>query len=179
MKIPFGKKVRCGNFYVLKKTRVLSKKEMKELRGELLQNLGRAGLPYIEIGSLSRDWKIEFSAGTDAFARIDGAEVSEGDAGRLLYEGEAERNISHFMTRCWAATSVVCAPDDVEGNILVDGVILNSIGKILDLASKAGSAPLPARENDKVLDEAEADEKARETFMGMSNQIKKEDGDKK
>lgn len=151
MKIPFGKKVWCGNFYVLKRTRVLSKKEMKELRGELLPELGRAGLPYIEIGSLSQDWRIEFSAGTGAFARIDGVDVEEDDSGRLWYKGEAEKNISHFVVRCRAATSVVCAPEDVEGNMLVDSVILDSVGKMLDLAGRADSAPLPAGENKKAL----------------------------
>jgi hypothetical protein len=76
-RMPFGKRLKCGNFLVLKYTRTLSKGEMKTLRDtmgipqDMRKYLHRGGLPYIRVEALTGIWAIEFCCNTQMFMTID------------------------------------------------------------------------------------------------------------
>ena len=73
----FGKKLYCGNFVVTKKSRSLSKHELKELRDkegireDVRKHLTRGSLPYICVETVGGGWKVEFGIGTTMFEAID------------------------------------------------------------------------------------------------------------
>ena len=73
----FGKKLYCGNFVVTKKSRSLSKQELKELRDkegireDVRKHLTRGSLPYICVETVGGGWKVEFGIGTTMFEAID------------------------------------------------------------------------------------------------------------
>lgn len=75
--LEFGKKVRVGNFYIIKLTKSLSSKEVKELRKQsgiapdIAKRLERGGLPYIKVSTISENWNIQFAVGTTMFLLIE------------------------------------------------------------------------------------------------------------
>lgn len=77
MTMPFGKKLKCGNFLVLKYTKTLSKADMKTLRNvagipaDIQKHLQRGGLPFIKVETLSGIWGVEFCCNTQMFMVID------------------------------------------------------------------------------------------------------------
>ena len=95
MKLPFGKKVMLGSFYVLKHSRSLSAKEAKALRNaeglppEIIKALDRRSLPYIKVSSVSESWSVEFVAGMCMYDAIDVFVVATAGAGIYTYYGEA------------------------------------------------------------------------------------------
>lgn len=75
--IPFGKKIRVGNFYVMKTTKVLSKKELSTMRKErgiteeVSKRLHRYGMPLITIGDIAGGWKISYAPTMSVYQFID------------------------------------------------------------------------------------------------------------
>ena len=73
----FGKKVRVGNFEVLKFTRAMQKKELAQSRKtlgipeELWKHLTRAGVPFIKVSALGGLWGAEFSVCTIMYRFIE------------------------------------------------------------------------------------------------------------
>lgn len=67
--MPFGKKVRVGNFEYIKITKSLSRREVMTLRNEakipseVQRHLRRGGLPYIMVNTISGSWSICFVCG--------------------------------------------------------------------------------------------------------------------
>lgn len=76
-RLPFGKKVKCGNFLVLKYTKALSKSDLKTLRNtvgipaDVQKHLQRGGLPFIKVEALSGIWGVEYCCNTQMFMVID------------------------------------------------------------------------------------------------------------
>jgi len=100
--LPFGKKVSVGNFYFVKITRALSKKELRELRDaqgipeEIRKSLGRGGLPFIVINTVGGGWSLCFVAGSVMFNYIEYAYST----------GELEP-LRRLFTMMYADTSVL------------------------------------------------------------------------
>lgn len=71
--LPFGKRLRCGNFYVEKVSRALSKAEMKALRDELPMYKGRqrTAMPVIRVSDLQGMWRIEYAVASAMFHIFD------------------------------------------------------------------------------------------------------------
>ena len=63
-KIPFGKKLRAGNFYVLKHTKSILGSELKRWRtakcipAEIQRTMGRVGLPNIKVSTIGENWRM-------------------------------------------------------------------------------------------------------------------------
>ena len=76
-RLPFGKKVKCCNFLVLKYTKTLSKSDLKTLRNtvgipaDVQKHLQRGGLPFIRVEALSGIWGVEYCCNTQMFMVID------------------------------------------------------------------------------------------------------------
>lgn len=77
--LPYGVKLRCGNFFVEKVSRALSKREAREAKQELLKSLPkgfkggqRASLPVIRVSDIAGVWRIEWAVSTSMYHVIDG-----------------------------------------------------------------------------------------------------------
>lgn len=82
--IPFGVRLRCGNFYVQKFSRGLSRSEHSSLRkecsipkGERLP-LVRGTLPFIRLASISGSWRLEWACTMHMFSLLNSLEVVDG-----------------------------------------------------------------------------------------------------
>lgn len=177
MQLPFGKKALCGNYYVLKKTRTLTKKEMKKLReggsapASVLSQLERGGLPYIEVGTVSGSWRVEFVCEMGMYKALDEIPVAMDQYGVLTYYGEHYQALGNLINGWFAYTSTV-------GDAEYQSDVLRAMKDYLNRAGETNKAPLKARENERVLADAEADARHGAMLEGMLNDIKKEDGNK-
>ena len=113
MKLPFGKKVMLGSFYVLKHSRSLSAKEAKALRkaeglpSEIIKALDRRSLPYIKVSSVSESWSVEFVAGMCMYDAIDEIDVAIDGEGIYTYYGEAYKTMGNIINGWMSYTSTV------------------------------------------------------------------------
>lgn len=99
----FGKKVKVGNFEVLKFTRSLGKGELRSLREQMgipkdvQKHLSRSGMPFIKVSAVSGMWAVEFATGTTMFRWID-------ENAALLPHSEPE--MKSVFTMMYADTTV-------------------------------------------------------------------------
>lgn len=107
--IPFGKKIRVGNFEILKLSKSLSKKEVKELRSsndiplDVQKHLSRGSLPYINVQTISGSWCISFVAGTTIFRLVDSCWSDKN--GALTEQGNAA--LGQLFTMWYSDTSIL------------------------------------------------------------------------
>lgn len=113
MELEFGKKVACGNYYILKKSKSLSKTELKKLREaqgippEVQKQLQRGSLPYIKVATMTDSWSVEFVAGMTMYAFIDTCKVvCDADGNRQLY-GEEKNLMENIFIQMMADTTIV------------------------------------------------------------------------
>lgn len=79
--LPYGKKMRCHNFYVEKVGRALNKADMKRLRAEMMPNMPkgykgsqRTSMPVIRVSDLQGMWRIEYAVSATMFHIFDAFE---------------------------------------------------------------------------------------------------------
>lgn len=96
--IPFGKKIRVGNFYVLKTSRAVGRKELAAMRrergiaDEVAKKLGHQGMPQITVGDIAGGWSVTYGPTMQVYVFLDSLSVSEdGSLGRA--ESESLRNL--------------------------------------------------------------------------------------
>lgn len=115
-KLPFGKKVMCGDFYVQKHTRALGSKELKKMRKaqgipeDIQKHLSRGVLPYITIGTVTDSWKIQFVIGMTTYEAIDEIPVAVDGDGNYTYYGNGRINLGNIINGWFAYTSTVGDP---------------------------------------------------------------------
>ena len=175
MKLPFEKKVLCGNYYVIKRNRKLSGKEAKKLQtiqglpSEIQEKLTHNSLPYISVGTISGSWKIEFIAGMSMYNALDEIPVALDSEGKLTYYGDGYRTLGNIFNGWMAYTSTV-------GDTRYQNEVLKAMQDYIDRASAANSDPLPDTDNAEVLDDAVLDEESRQTLLDIHKQMQKEAG---
>lgn len=109
----FGKKLYCGNFVVTKKSRSLSKLELKELRDkegireDVRKHLTRGSLPYICVETVGGGWKVEFGIGTTMFEAIDALGMVRDEKGDWRTHGTEGQNAEAIFTGMFVDTTVV------------------------------------------------------------------------
>ena len=102
----FGKKLYCGNFVVTKKSRSLSKQELKELRDkegirdDVRKHLTRGSLPYICVETVGGGWKVEFGIGTTMFEAIDALGMVRDEKGDWRTHGTEGRTQRLSLPAC-------------------------------------------------------------------------------
>ena len=85
----FGKKIFVGNFVLMKKTRALSKREMKALRDlekipeDKRKILSRGTVPYIRVRDVGGGWSLEVSLEHTMFDALDALTIVRAGLGRL------------------------------------------------------------------------------------------------
>lgn len=173
MKLPFGKKVMLGGFYVLKHTKALSSAELKKLRKasnipeDVQKYLERKTLPYITISTLSDSWRIEFVIGMGIYEAIDEIPVAVDSEGAYTYYGNARTNLGNIINGWFAYTSTV-------GDEQYQGEVIKAMQDYLARYSEANKEPLSDEENEKVLEAELEKEKHKETLKSMADELSKE-----
>lgn len=163
--LPFGKRIYVGNFYFLKATRSLSKKQLAALRDEahitvdMRKGLSRAGVPYIIVSTVSETWQVRYGVGCEVFSFID----HEYD---LFREG-GEEALRSLATMLYMDTAV-----------LGDGQYLEDKGKALLSFMERQKAPDISKEaDDEILESERVEHEARANIVDMAAQVIKEADD--
>lgn len=174
MKLPFGKKVMIGGFYVLKHVKAIPTKQLKAMRKaqgipeDVQKHLQRGVLPYITISTVTDSWRIEFVIGMTMYNAIDEIPLLADAAGNLYYYGNGYQNLGNIINGWFAYTSTV-------GDTEYQATVIKAMQDYLKRMAEKNKAPLPKDENEKVLDEAEAQAKHKKVLLEMSDKIKEED----
>ena len=161
--IPFGTKLRVGNFFVLKYTKSLKKAELKALRNDagipkdVQKHLQRGGLPFIKIEAISGIWAIEFCVGTTVFKYID----------EQLCD-QTMLTFLHLFTTWFTDTATTGDEQYIEDKARAMADFMDRIR-----ARKAEEETAEEKaEDDKILEEVKADEEAKATILDMAQKIK-------
>lgn len=139
----FGKKVKVGNFYLLKYSKSLSSKELSKLRdaadvpAEVRKYLSRGSLPYIKVSTVTDSWSVEFVMGMNMFNVLDGVKVVHDGEGVYQLYGTEERNVHALLVGMFADTTTL---GDVEYNVAKQKLL----SEYVDRASKAAVSAVEA-----------------------------------
>lgn len=175
--LPFGKRVMCGNYYVLKTMRTLPGKEVKRLREKsnvpegMRKYLQRSSLPCITVGTVSCSWTVTFMGGMNMFDAINSVPVFQDDKGHCSYMGPQALNLASIIN-FWACATSTVGDDEFQADVI------KAMQRYLDRMSKKNSDPLPEEETKKICDEEINREKNKATLIDMSKMIKENNGTK-
>lgn len=139
----FGKKVKVGNFYLLKYSKSLSSKELSKLRdaadvpAEVRKYLSRGSLPYIKVSTVTDSWSVEFVMGMNMFNVLDGVKVVHDGEGVYQLYGTEERNVHALLVGMFADTTTL---GDIEYNVAKQKLL----SEYVDRASKAAVSAVEA-----------------------------------
>lgn len=170
--LPFGKKIRVGNFYILKHSHTLTGKELRALRNaqkipeEVQKSLTRGSLPYLKVSTIADSWSVEFAVGMTVFHAIDEIECLHDDKGNYFLDSTTTNSLYNIFNSWYCSTATV-------GDEEYQADMIKAMKRYLDRASKKNSAPLSAEENEKVLDEVEKSEKRKAALLNIFDNIKK------
>lgn len=184
MELEFGKKVKVGNFNILKYSRSLSKSEMKRLRSaaqipeEVQKHLERSSLPYIKVSTLSDSWSVEFVCGTTMYNALDSLTiVMDGDGNRQLYGVEAKNTEAIFVAMFADTTTLGDFDYQVAKQKLLSEYLERASKAANEKADEGKSEEEIAKESeDAVQDIIDRDNHA-EMILDMAEQVKKEEQD--
>lgn len=161
--IPFGTKLRVGNFTVLKYTKSLKKAELKALRNDAgipedtQKHLQRGGLPFIKVEAISGIWAIEFCIGTTVYKYID----------EQLCD-QTMLTFLHLFTTWFTDTATPGDEKYLEDKARAMADFMERIK-----ARKAGEETAEEKaEDDKILEEVKASEEAKANILDMAQRIK-------
>ena len=174
----FGKKTKCGNFYILKYSKSLSKAELKKLRDasgiptDVQKHLQRGSLPYIKVATVSDSWAVEFVYGTTMFNAIDelpamGNEVT----------GIPGKNAEALFVTMYADTSTIGDEKYRKAKVKIMEEYLDRASKAANEAADAGKSEEELqKESEEAVQEIIDEEKQAQTILEMGEEIKKEEG---
>lgn len=109
----FGKKVYAGNFVMVKRSRSLSKRDMKRLReeegfgDEVAGMLTRGSVPYIRVESVGGSWAVEYGVEQTMFYALDEVTVAQDGRGDWRVVGDEGENVKAMLAMMLADTTVV------------------------------------------------------------------------
>lgn len=164
MELPFGRRVMCGNFYVLKHMKALDKKTLKSLRSaqgipaDVQKYLKRGTLPYITVGTVSDSWRIEFAVGLTMYKAIDEIPVAVDNEGVCTYWGNARVNLGNLINGWFAYTSTA-------GDTEYQASVIKALQDYLARMSEKNAEPLSEEETVRVLEEIEKQEQSRDALL--------------
>lgn len=118
--IPFGKRLRCGNFYVEKVSRALSKADMKALRAEMVSRMPkgykcgqRASMPVIRVCDMQGMWRVEYSVASAMFHVFDAFEWDCFDGECFIKDDTCKR----LITMLFCDTTVLGDAEYVQDRV--------------------------------------------------------------
>lgn len=182
--LEFGKKVQCGNYYILKKSKSLSKAEVTKLRkvqgipAEIQKHLQRASLPYIKVSTVTDSWSVEFVIGMTMYQLIDDCHVVfDGDGNRLL-AGEEKNTYENIFVQMMTDTTLIGDKEYRLGKLKLQQEYLDRASKAMNEAADAGKTEEQLRkESEEAIDEVMERDKHAATILEMGEQVKKEESE--
>lgn len=168
--LPFGKRVKCGNYYVLKTARTLSRSELKRLRSNdkvpsyIKKHLQRGTLPCIKVSTVVDSWNVQFMVGMTMFNAIDEIPVFHDGDGNYEFLGEQALNLANLINFWACATSTV-------GDVEFQADVINAMHRYLDRMSEKNKKPLAGKDNESVLKEEENTERRGKELLEMAKEI--------
>ncbi len=175
----FGKKTKCGNFYILKYSKSLSKAELKKLRdasgipADVQKHLQRGALPYIKVATVSDSWAVEFVYGTTMFNAIDELPVNNLNEVR----GLAKQNAEALFVTMYADTSTIGDEEYRKAKVKIMEEYLDRASKAANEAADAGKSEEELqKESEEAVQEVIDKERQAQTILEMGEEIKKEEG---
>ena len=167
--LEFGKIYRAGNFTIKKFTRVLTGKQMRQIRDEakiphdVQKRLERSGIPFIKVANVAGTWCVEWSFGTTFFEAFDNLHVN--DDGELF--GVELENVTAIITCMYADTNTV-------GDLEYQRKKLAVLNGYIMRASKTGEpTPEEEKENEEAADEVLRYEEHKATLTEMGKEAEK------
>lgn len=155
----FGKKIFVGNFVLMKKTRALSKREMKALRDlekipeDKRKILSRGTVPYIRVSDVGGGWSLEVSLEHTMFDALDALTIVRAGLGRLTVPGIEGKNAEAVLTGMFVDTTIVGDMEYQKEKIRVMSAYLDRATKERlereKAAAEAAEASKEAAEDDK------------------------------
>ena len=155
----FGKKIFVGNFVLMKKTRALSKREMKALRDlekipeDKRKILSRGTVPYIRVSDVGGGWSLEVSLEHTMFDALDALTIVRADYGRLTVPGIEGKNAEAVLTGMFVDTTIVGDMEYQKEKLRVMSAYLERVSKERlereKAAAEAAEASKEAAEDDK------------------------------
>ena len=109
----FGKKVYAGNFVMMKKSRALSKAEMRQIRDDAgipedkRKMLSRGALPYIRVECAGGGWALEVGINQTMFEALDHLSVARDKTGDWRVPGVEGQNAATMLAGMFVETTVV------------------------------------------------------------------------
>lgn len=175
--LPFGRRIKCGNYIIEKRSKNLTKHELKKLRDDqgipesVQKVLSRGTMPYITVSTIAGSWKVEFVIGLNMFNALD--EVPFMHDGRGHYEVMAGyENSVNMLFNFWACTTTTVGDDTFKNDVF------KAMQDYLARATEKNKEPLPEEEADKVLEDEEKKASHVAMLKGIKDYIdKKEAGD--
>lgn len=167
MALLFGKKVRVGNFYVMKYNRTLSGSQLGELRkeypAELLKGLGRAGIPMLKISTAAEDWSVSYAFTHTVFQYIDALADDDGN----LSEDD-ELSLYNLVLLFFADTTIVPDREYFEGKQRL-------FHEMIERRSSKGVVTDPV-ESGAALDDVSDSEEVKDSLLDIIEEVKKDEG---
>lgn len=155
----FGKKIFVGNFVLMKKTRTLSKREMKALRDlekipeDKRKILSRGTVPYIRVSDVGGGWSLEVSLEHTMFDALDALTIVRAGLGRLTVPGIEGKNAEAILTGMFVDTTIVGDMEYQKEKIRVMSAYLERVSRERlereKTAAEAADASKEAAEDDK------------------------------
>ena len=155
----FGKKIFVGNFVLMKKTRALSKREMKALRDlekipeDKRKILSRGTVPYIRVSDVGGGWSLEVNLEHTMFDALDALTIVRADDGRLTVPGIEGKNAEAVLTGMFVDTTIVGDMEYQKEKLRVMSAYLERVSKERlereKAAAEAAEASKEAAEDDK------------------------------
>lgn len=180
--LEFGKKVLCGNYYILKRSKSLSKAEVAKLRNaqgipaDIQKHLQRASLPYIKVATISDSWSVEFVIGMTMYEFLNTVEyVFDGDGNRLLV-GKEKNCIENIILQMMTDTTLIGDKEYRIGKLKLQQEYLERASKAAKEADEAGKTEEQLRkESEEAINEVMERDKHAATILEMGEQVKKEE----
>lgn len=165
--MPFGKKIQIGNYYVLKYTKTLTRKELMMLRASSEAaayakmrgiDLSRGGVPYIKVGTIGGDWELHFGCNATMFYYIDSRFIGEN-----LTDENYKALYSLFLL-FYGDTTIMGDGEYVEAK----GQLLKSF---LERTKAQPETEQSKKEDDAVLEEVKKMEEAKANIIQMGKEV--------
>lgn len=167
--LKFGKKYNVGNYYLLKKNKTLSKKEIGELRDEIgipkefRENLRRDGVPVIVVSSVSGHWRVEYMPMLRMYQLLDDIELDEND------EVVDVEMLDTLFSMIYA-----------NATVLGDEEFYASIKECyVELLKRVKDKGISKEDDDKILDSMKKDMEHEENMTSIAKDIDKENEKRK
>lgn len=182
MELIFGKKVKCGNFYIIKKSASLTKKEVASIRRgmkipvDALRHLQRGSIPYIKVSTMSESWSVTLMVGMNMYSFLDTMEVSVDKEGNYSVDEKERGVIENIIVHMYTDTTIVGDIEYYMAKLKLINAFINRESQRRAAADKEGKSEEQLRkESEEAVQEVIDRDGHASTLLDMAEQIAKEE----